>query len=283
MQEETTQIAAGGEVASEGQVTDTTQNQENTTQDSGSTENAAPKQWTAPTEAEWKQWQKDQAATQRRFNKRTAEMHAALRKADELEKRLSNLEKAPAKAQESTRPDPNDPKWKSHDEFVEALADWKLDQREAKRNEEAGQKAGEDKKAADDRQVIADRMSHVDKLDAKYSKEIPDFDKSFEDNADIFEALPDHVQRALLMAQDGSIAAYQLIQEGKLEALITMPEQFVVHEIVSAQHRGLEALKARKPKPTNAPAPMQPNKGTSLAKSENEMSGKELRKKHGLL
>lgn len=123
-------------------------------------------------------------------------------------------------------------------------------------------------------QFYARREQEIVTQAAELSKAIPDLDQTIEEHEDVIAALPQNVREMFLSAQNPPLAAYNLIKEGKLEALAYMHPQLVAAEIVRAQ--------SQMPRPVNrvsaAPKPISGISGVGNAgkSSINTMTPDEL-------
>lgn len=103
----------------------------------------------------------------------------------------------------------------------------------------------------------------------------PEYQQILNDNSDILDAMPPHIERVFLEADNAPLAFIALAEEGKLESLLSMSPARAAMEIAKAETRGEAMVKAKKI--TSAPAPLSPNKGSGqVGKSLDAMSGKEL-------
>lgn len=272
-----------------GQATDTqTQviDQENETSVEG--DQGAQSQYTPPTEEQWNKYQKDQAQTQRRFDKRTAQMHAALRRADDLEKRLAALEKG-ATVKKDERPSMD--QFNSFDEYNEAVARWAARQ-EGQPKPDANEGAQKSERVPPQEAAWQKQMENQTINQARQlAQHIPDFAETWTENGEFFDLMPYELEKTFYQSQHPALAFYVLANEGKLYDLLEMSPQQAAHEIGRATHVGVTNIQSwakKKPgnsqQPTGAPSPLPPNKGAGTSpKSEDTMSGKELLRKHGLV
>jgi hypothetical protein len=122
---------------------------------------------------------------------------------------------------------------------------------------------------------IAKREEYVGQQATALLETNPEYQQILTENADILDAMPPHVERAFLEAENAPLAFVALANEGKLEELLTMSPTKAAMEIAKAEIRGEAMVKAKKV--TNAPTPLSANKGSGqVGKSLDAMSGKEL-------
>jgi hypothetical protein len=127
------------------------------------------------------------------------------------------------------------------------------------------------------------RIQELANKEQEFASKAPDYEKLvYQDHADLMGpngAMPEHVARALLEADDASLALYTLAKEGRLYDLEDMSPQRVAIEIGRAEERGKSYLASQnKEKVTNAPAPISKSGRTTASVSTNiqKMDAKEL-------
>jgi len=157
--------------------------------------------------------------------------------------------------------------YKNYADYLEARSDWKIEQALASREtkqQEAQQQTTEQK-------WVTERETAVETQAVEFIKATPDALAVVQENADVIDAFPAHIQRALLEADNAPLAVYNLAKEGKLEALASMSPAKAAMEIGRAQ-----AQAPAKPQ-SKAPAPLAAARGSVAAsKSLESMSGTEL-------
>jgi hypothetical protein len=249
-------------------------------------ENAAPEgtqeqpktdEWKPPTKEEYERLQKKAEKRERIIGKTQAQLKAERqsyqKQQAELIARLEKIENAG----KDVKPSVDDPKWKSYQEYEDARDAW-LKQELAKDNKGQQPKQEAPEVSERDQQWAQERAQRQHAESAKLAKDIPDFQETFTENADLFEDMPEHLAKAFLAVDQGGLAAYALLKEGKLEGLFNAPEQFAALEVYHAQARGA-AMAQKLKKPTNAPAPISAASGASPGgKTPDNMSGKEILK-----
>lgn len=112
-------------------------------------------------------------------------------------------------------------------------------------------------------------------------KSNPEYASLWQQNNDLLDNMPEHVETAFYHAEDAPAAFFALAKEGRLEDLYSMPPHRVLMEIARAQDRGAAMLSQAKENPpvTKAPAPMAPARGTGVTTSDaGSMSGDQLLK-----
>lgn len=215
----------------------------------------------------------------KRLDKLTAEKSAAERLAAELKGRLEEVEKRPpsaptkteieAKAPEST-PKPTPDKFETYEDYVEALSDWKYEQRVLKAQQE------EEKEAitAYQKEVSATYNQHAEAAKEKY-----------EDWAETIAAsdlvLPPGVGDAIIELENGPDVAYFLAkhpEEG--QKLLEMSPQRAIAEVGRISLKIAEPEKPAQAAPTTnvdrqpivskAPAPVAQLKGHGAKPSLSE-------------
>lgn len=236
-------------------------------------------------------------SAQDRINELTREKY-------ELRERLARLEGAqsrggdaaePAKpapkqiAPTRPKPDPNDAKYKTYDDYVEDLADWKTEQRLAA-----------DKAAATEREQNERLREKFDNFRAQQQKAAAKYDDWDEvmSNKDI--VLPEVMNVAVVDFENGADVAYYVATHPDFrQHLLDMNDGYsdlkIVHELSRLSDYLLEqenaeeepansekpaaTVAAPKPAVSSAPAPIKPIGGASTAangmKSPDEMTQKE--------
>lgn len=241
----------------------------------------------AYTAEDFKQLQKQLQKEQRRINRLTAAKYAEKSQNKVLAERLAKFEQAQAEKADAR---PNAEQFQTYDEYNEAVARWAARQ-------EGKPKAGEQPKAETQPNIPpqeaawrGEKQAHTISQAQQLAQHIPDFADTWNENGELLDALPYEIEKALYQSQHPALAIYVLAKEGKLEELLDMAPQQAAYEIGRATFAGVNNIQSWTKKPqaqaaTKAPQPLQnPNKGAGPgSKSEDAMSGKELRKKHGVL
>lgn len=123
----------------------------------------------------------DKIVWQREEEKRRADYWEA-----EAKKSKAPKEEAP-QAVDQSKPNVNDPKWKSYDEFTEALAEWKVEQRIQKAHQEFSHRTEKERR----QEALNTFKERSEKVKEKY----PDYDELFQD-ATISQAMADPIMES---------------------------------------------------------------------------------------
>lgn len=102
-------------------------------------------------------------------------------------KKLKAPKETTPEAVDPGKPNVNDPKWKSYDEFTEALAEWKVEQRIQKAHQEFSQRTANERR----QESLNTFKERSEKVKEKY----PDYDELFED-ATISEAMAEPIMES---------------------------------------------------------------------------------------
>lgn len=229
----------------------------------------------------------------KRVQKRIASEVAQRRQAEErnaeLERRLAEVEKkvSAPKAEKPQFPKSDD--YNTTEEYQAAIAeytdkltDWKLDQRLTERD----QKQTEAQKKQSEEATAKERAESFHKREAEFAKDKPDYDESVYEFSQVVKQLNDvnsaKITAEILAHEKGPDILYHL-SKNKTAArdLYRTPAAFAadqINEIVA----GFSNTAASQP--NKLPPPPDPVRGSSSGvKSETQMSGRELRRKHGLI
>lgn len=204
-------------------------------------------------------------------NKLKAQNQELLARLEALEKRQP-VENNPGKDAENKAPVEDD--YETYGEFLRAEMKYQLSEELGQRdkaNQEQYTNAQQEKWVNDSRAKIADQYK-------EQVGKIADLAEVWQENADLLDELPPHIEMAFYEADNAPLAIYTLAKEGKLEALATMSPIQAAMVIGQAQMRAENVVAA--PKPTsNAPAPMASAKGTgSTSKTIDQMGVEDLLK-----
>jgi len=172
---------------------------------------------------------------------------------------------------------PKEESFNNYGDFLEAKILHKL-QKEAAGKNEAQQKQ-QPEVSYEAQMWVEERRESVQEKASEYMQSIPDYKDVFMEYGSIADELPEHVQMAFLEADDAPLAFYNLAKEGRLESLATMSPYKAAMEIARAQ----KPVGAPKQTISKAPAPISSAKGVSGGRSDDELSGRELLKKHKLI
>lgn len=154
-----------------------------------------------------------------------------------------------AKADAAEKPTPD--KFSDHNEYVEALAEWKADQR----IEAALSKRDAEAKQAQQRVERETRASTWNERQAKFAETAPDF-------AEVLESantpIPSHVMEALLESEQGPALAYHLAKNpDAAQRIASMSERAALVELGKLS-ASLDSPKPALKSVTKAPAPIKP-------------------------
>jgi len=181
-------------------------------------------------------------------------------------------------AQENTGAAPQPPSednYQTWDEFraaerkyYEQLADWRIEQKLSEREKKATESKVNNEHALN----IQQRNEQIAQQEDEFSKANPEYIKLIEQHIDFFnpETMPEHIKEAFRESENGTLAVFALMKEGKLYELEDMSPYRLAMEIGKAEIRGESYLNQKKA--TNAPSPMRGAKGITTSKP---LSGKE--------
>ncbi len=188
------------------------------------------------------------------------------------EQALKASPKAPEKQSTAENADPNArPKvesFETHEAYVEALADWKVEQKLTQRDQKAKEK---------------DLKSDFEKRVSTHSERVEAFKKQHTDFEDVIESIDDipmstTVQQAILESEDGPELMYQLAKNRKeYEKICKLPALAAARELGKFEARiakSSESTAVKETKTTSAPAPISPvGKGSvTVTKDPSEMT-----------
>lgn len=169
--------------------------------------------------------------------------------------------------------EPNIADYDNHIDYLEARAEWKLEQKLKERdtrNEESTQRARLE-------QYKVERESHINQTAEKFFSEVPDAKTTLEEYGDVIRSLPDGIVGLLYEADNAPLVLYNLAKSGKIEDLENMSLAKAAFEIGRA-----EAQIPQKPK-TKAPAPLPTLRGSAQGiKNLADMSPEEALKQLGI-
>lgn len=226
---------------------------------------------------------------------RDAERDAKLSDAAYLEQRLAELKGGTKPAGTTPKVDPADPepditKYDDWDKYQADLRAW--DKRQVTR--EVKGTLTETQKTEQQGALIAEREKIANTKAQEVIAKNPEFLDILQQNADVIDAFPVHVQHALLHADNATLAVVVLANEGILEDLSEMSPALAEKTIKAAQARGLalitkdegstEAPAAPVKKVSQAPTPMKAAKSVipSGTKRAKDMNDAEFRKEFAL-
>ena len=216
-----------------------------------------------------------QSRLDRRIGELTYKNKQQERENAELRQRLEAVEKRTAP---QTAPKPKADDYATNDDYVEALADWKVEQKLEERLKKQDEGRGKENQ---ERQIQATRESWEAKESAFLDK-TPDYDDVIQDFDIPKDATGAAVSNAILKHEKGPELVYHLARNPDLqdELFGLVPDRAVIRLKRIAAELGSKP-QSQKPA-SNLPNPPSSVKGGGAAKSENQMGGRELLKKYGL-
>lgn len=161
------------------------------------------------------------------------------------------------------------------DNYFEALADFKAEQKYSTFNKQAEQSQAQQIQNTSQ----AKRVNDIAQAEANFAKATPEYANLIEQHQDYFVdgAMPKEVALKLSKVNQPELAIYALMKEGKLDDVYDMTGDELVMELAEAKVRGQSYL--TKPQPiSNAPAPIQAARGNAVGKSLEKLDGVSLLK-----
>ncbi len=143
---------------------------------------------------------------------------------------------------------------KTYGEYLDALTDWKIEQK-LKEGKELQEK---EKLKSKDEEWHQERMEVSNSNEEEARKHFSDFDKTVSEALSEIELEP-HVRRAFLEADNPAFAFYAMAKDGTLEDLNDMSATKAAILIGKYEDKGLSLSKQKQQ--TKAPTPMTGNKG----------------------
>lgn len=191
---------------------------------------------------------------QKRIAKEVWKAKQAERRTAELEQRLAELESKISAPPKVEKPSPDN--FDSHDEYIEALTDWKLDQRQS----ESEKKKQEAEKADLQKQKLEEGRKSWEAKEATFAEKNADYHDVVAEFADLIPRNENsaHITHQILNHDNGPEILYQLAKDHELAAEIySRPYTFAAQK--------LNQITATKAKPNPLPNPPTPLKGASSA------------------
>lgn len=194
---------------------------------------------------------------QKRIDKLTAQRREAERRAAELERKLAERETQATKpAEQKTSDKPTPDKFGTYEEYVEALTDWKTEQKLAREREQ--------RKAETEKAVEAERQKTLghswQESEAKARKEHADYDEVIQEAAEAIRdgelpKISDSTFRAIMETDSKAEILYHLAKNREdLEQLASATGSRVYLELGKIEAK-LNTPAQEKPKVTGAPKP----------------------------
>jgi hypothetical protein len=159
--------------------------------------------------------------------------------------------KVETKASQEGKPDPD--KFETHIEYVEALADWKIEQREKVREQESAK---------------AKLLSEHQQALKAHSERVQSFAEKMEDFQDVLESVDDvpvspAVQELIVSSENGPELMYELAKNrAEFERINKLSPLAAARELGRLESKlGAQSSAKEKPEPkklTNAPKPLEP-------------------------
>jgi len=220
---------------------------------------------------------KKKGGFQRRIDKLNARYAAEKQRNDELEQRLAQLERSggektpkqpvEAKSQEGK---PNPDNFDTHAEYVEALADWKIEQREKTRQAEAERKQLETEHQAK-------LKSHFDRVKS-FAEKMADFEEVIEAADDVVVSAT--LEELIVSSDHGPELLYELAKnKDEFIRINKLSPVACARELgrFEAKLTSKSSAEEKKPEPnkiTKAPKPIEPVGGgkSTVSKSPEDMS-----------
>lgn len=194
---------------------------------------------------------------QRKIDRLTREKYEMARRLEALESRLADKPAGEAKAQPkaASAERPKSAEFDDYDEFLDALADWKVDQKLAAARSAEAEAAAREAQAA----VTAEWHARLD----EYRAATPGFDEALEASETVF---PPVAQQAIVESELGPALAYHLATHPEEAARIAaLPPVAAVRALGKLEAKlDAKASTPEKPKPkaaSAAPAPVKPVSG----------------------
>lgn len=239
--------------------------QNNATKDQAQSDAAEPQE----SEAEAEQlWPKKATNALSRRDKQIGKLKAQTEYlAQENEKlRAQSTQKQPIEQVKDGRPDEKN--YDNYADYMKAELKWEMEQKFAERdtkNQKTVEQAREEAWVAERQDAAASKAKEL-------VKDIPDLVDFVGEHEETYEAFSPEIKRAFLESDNPLLAAYNLVKEGKFEALASMSPARAAMEIGRAQAQAIA-----KPK-TNAPKPMPAARGAVAgSKRLEDMDGDEIR------
>jgi hypothetical protein len=222
-------------------------------------------------------------------------VNAISRREKKIEKLRAELEQVKAQLQQGTSKEPvkeqtkessekkdsapNPDDYQTWDEYLEAKLDYGVKVALEKRTSEEKQSESYRK----EKDYYDQRVKDFDSKEDEYLGKFPDFEKlSNQFTQEVAENLSIDVRKAILESEDGPLALYTLMKEGRIDELEDMDGRQALRFLAKAEMRGQKYIENSR-KVSAAPKPIQAVKGTGTFKKDvSEMTPDEIRKKYNL-
>jgi hypothetical protein len=157
---------------------------------------------------------------------------------------------------------PKEANYKTYAEYLEAVNDYKIDQKFAKLQEGQQQTQQKSEEAAKYQAWENERLTAIDSRADAFAKDYPEVKQLFDDNAELIKSYPPELKRAFLEADKPEVAFYNLATQDKLADLADMSIVDAKVEIRLAQMQAPKRLQ------TKAPAPLPASRGSVPAEKD---------------
>lgn len=218
---------------------------------------------------------KKKGGVQKRINKLRAKTSAAEAKAEALSQEVNFLREQVAKgknpepqtatALRATDEKPNKDEFETHDDYIEALTDWKVDQKDKAKDVKTRETA-----------IKTEVQKQVDVLGEKikeFKKTHDDWDETIESIEDIPISLT--VQEVILGSEDSALLMYELCKNrDEYERICKLPAIAAARELGKFEAKLLKAATSEntvEAKVTKAPKPMNPVGGKGSGSGKKSM------------
>lgn len=209
------------------------------------------------------------------ISKRDRKIHNLRKEREDLHGEIAKLKEAQEKSKESADEPPQEEEFDTYTEFLEArqeyIAKKTLKQSESDKDQDRLNtlEQQQTQKWYDERAEVIE--SKEEELRSTHS----DYDEVVDANMDraiAFATQRPDLYESFVALDNPTKAFYNLAKEGKLESIMQMPSNIAVVELVQAQYRGNEPVKAAKPEQTEkpvsaAPPPINSAKGSATSQT----------------
>jgi len=198
------------------------------------------------------------AREQRRHEREMADLRA----------RFENAKRPEVEKPAPGRPDPNDPKWASHDDYLEALADWKAEQKLADFRKQLTEDDGKRKTQAEQDRAAKEFEKRV----SKAAEDIPQLEESMDRFFGKHFPKTPTMAKAIMESEVGPEILHYLVEhEEEAEDIADLHYRAAERALLRIEDKILEGKKG-KPETkttTKATAPLKPVGGKSAAPDPN--------------
>lgn len=199
------------------------------------------------------------SGVQKRINELTYKMRKQEREAEYWRKKAEEMEQAPKK-QESASKKPTRDQFDDEDQYIEAVADWRFEQK----NREVEEKKKTESQKRQDQERFQRLSQTIDELNSKGLKEFEDYDSVVLDNPDIH--VTDPMAEAVAEMENGHIVAYHLGKNPEKSREIANKSPYAQAVAIAKLESELTSKKTKKT--TKAPDPIDPVSGKGARSSK---------------